>query len=100
RQSVWITSELFSFRTNDETQCGELILGTKKFPLGVLSFKAQTPYSRPASLHVSVEAGKWFISFSSEDGLPEPKEEDTVSWLRMFSEEELEGVKPWASTGA
>jgi putative transposase len=91
RQSVWITSELFSFQTNDETQCGELILGTKKFPLGVLSFKAQTPYSRPASLHVSVEAGKWFISFSSEDGLPEPKEEDTVSWLRMFSEEELEG---------
>ena len=91
RQSVWITSELFRFRTNDETQFEELILGTKKFPLGVLSFKAHTPYSRPASLHVSVEAGRWFVAFSSDDGLPEPKEEDTVSWLRMFSEEELEG---------
>ena len=91
RQSVWITSELFRFRTNDETQFEELILGTKKFPVGVLPFKAHTPYSRPASLHVSVEAGKWFVSFSSDDGLPEPKEEDTISWLRMFSEEELEG---------
>ena len=91
RQSVWITSELFRFRSNDETQFEELILGTKKFPLGVLSFKAHTPYSRPASLHVPVEAGRWFVSFSSDDGLPEPKEEDTIAWLRMFSEEELEG---------
>ncbi|EQD60212.1 transposase, IS605 OrfB, partial [mine drainage metagenome] len=64
-------------------------LGTKKFPVGVLAFTAHTPYSRPASLHVSVEAGKWFVSFSSDDGLPEPKEEDTIAGLRMFTEEEL-----------
>jgi hypothetical protein len=35
----------------------------------------------PPSLHVSVEAGKWFVSFSSDDGLPESKDEDTVAWL-------------------
>ena len=64
RQSVWITSELFRFRSNDQTQFEGLILGTKKFPLGVLSFKAHTPYCRPASLLVSVEAGRWFVSFS------------------------------------
>ncbi len=90
RQSVWITSELFSFRTNDKTQTEELVLGTRKFPVGVLSFTAHVPYSRPSSLHVSVEAGKWYVSFSSDDGLPEPKEEETVSWLRLFTEEELE----------
>ncbi len=89
RQSVWITSELFSFRYNDTTHADGLVLGTKKFPVGVLAFTAHTPYSRPASLHVSVEAGKWFVSFSSDDGLPEPKEEDTIAGLRMFTEEEL-----------
>ncbi|MHB8543234.1 MAG: RNA-guided endonuclease InsQ/TnpB family protein, partial [Leptospirales bacterium] len=90
KQSVWITSELFFFRYDDQTRTEELVLGTKKFPLGVLSITAHTPYSRPSSLHVSVEAGKWYVSFSSDDGLPEPKEEDTVAWLRMFTEEELE----------
>jgi len=89
RQSVWITSELFAFRTNGTTHASELVLGTKKFPVGVLKFTAHTPYSRPASIHLSVEAGKWYVSFSSDDGLPEPKEEDTIAWLRMFSEEEL-----------
>ena len=91
RQSVWITSELFSFRYNDTTHAEELVLGTKTFSAGVLFFKApHTIYSRPSSLHLSIEAGKWFVSFSSDDGLPEPKEEDTIAWLRMFSEEELE----------
>ena len=90
RQSVWITSELFAFRYNEKTHASELVLGTKKFPVGVLSFTAHAPYSRPASIHLSVEAGKWYVSFSSDDGLPEPKEEDTVAWLRMFSDEELQ----------
>ncbi|MHB1605460.1 MAG: RNA-guided endonuclease InsQ/TnpB family protein [Leptospirales bacterium] len=89
RQSVWITSELFSFRSDDKTHTEELVLGTRKFPVGVLAFRAHTPYSRPSSLHVSVEGGKWYVSFSSDDGLAEPKEEDTIAWLRMFSEEEL-----------
>ncbi|MHB8370054.1 MAG: hypothetical protein ACYDBP_10305 [Leptospirales bacterium] len=57
-QSVWITSELFALRYEDKTHTEELILGTKKFPVGVLSFTAHTPYTRPASLHLSVEAGK------------------------------------------
>ena len=71
RQSVWMTSELFSFRYDEKTDTEELVLGTKKFPVGVLSFTAHTPYSRPASLHVSVEAGKWYVSFSSDDGQAE-----------------------------
>ena len=40
RQSVWITSELFAFRDNEKTHASELGLGTKKFPVGVLSFTA------------------------------------------------------------
>ncbi len=90
RQSVWVTSELFSFRYNDTTQTEELVLGTKKFPVGVLSFVAHRSYSRPSSLHVSIEAGKWFVSFSSDNGLPEPKEEDTAATLQRFPEEELD----------
>ena len=90
RQSVWITSELFSFRDNDTTHAEELVLGTKKFPMGGLSFVAHRPYSRPDSLHLSVEAGRWSVSFSSDDGLPEPKEEDTAATLQMFPEEELD----------
>ena len=46
----------------------------EQFPVGALAFTAHTPYTRPASLHLSVEAGKWSRSFSTEDGLPEPKE--------------------------
>jgi putative transposase len=88
-QSVWITSELFSFRYNDKTHTEELLLGTRKFPVGALAFTAHTPYTRPASLHLSVEAGKWSLSFSTEDGLPEPKEEETLSRLRLFTEEDL-----------
>ncbi len=89
RQSVWVTSELFSFQSNDTTHAEERVPGTKKFSGGMLSFVAHRPYSRPSSLHVSVEAGKWFVSFSSDEGLPEPQEEDTAAWLRMFSEEDL-----------
>jgi putative transposase len=83
RQSVWITSELFFFRYNDRPHPEELVLGTKKFPAGTLSFVAHRPYSRPSSLHVSVETGKWCLSFSSEDGLPESKEEDTIARLPL-----------------
>ena len=90
RQSVWITSELFFFRYNNRTHETELVLGTKKFPVGPLKFVAHTPYSRPASLHVSVEAGKWYVSFSTEDELPEPNKADTMARLRALSEEELQ----------
>ena len=90
RQSVWITSELFSFRYDDRTHENELVLGTRKFPVGPLRFVAHTAWSHPSSLHVSIEAGKWFLSFSTANGLLEPKEEDTISWLRMFAEEELQ----------
>ncbi|MHB1563004.1 MAG: hypothetical protein ACYCXP_02755 [Leptospirillum sp.] len=42
-----------------------------------------------ASHHVSVEAVKWYASFSSDDGQASSKEEDTIAWSRIFLEEEL-----------
>lgn len=94
-QSVWITSELLSFsEVKDES--GEVIshhidLGTKRFPVGRLSFVSQKPFKTPASLHIKVDAGRWFISFCSEDGQAEPSEEDTLNWLMQFKERELLG---------
>ena len=38
---------------------------------------------------VLISAGRGFPSFPAEDGHPEPHAVDTITWLGMFSEEEL-----------
>ncbi len=87
KQSVWLTSELFQF-TKTETGY-ELQLGTKTKQLGVLAFKAHKPYQLPATIHISIHAGRWFVSFNYDDQQIEPKTEDTIAWLQQFSESEL-----------
>lgn len=89
KRSVWITSELFCFKYNEKTHQEELWLGTKKFPIGFLSFTAHTVWKKPKSLHISVENGKWYVSFSYDDGVETPKDQDLVQELRTFSEQEL-----------
>jgi putative transposase len=94
KQSVWLTSELFEFAPKIDQSTGEvtghqLHVGTKKLPLGILAFKAHKAYQVPASIHISVHAGRWHLSFNYDDGLPEPKEQDTIAWLRQFDEAEL-----------
>jgi putative transposase len=71
RQSVLLTSELFEFREVVHPATGEvrydLYIGTTKFPLGRLRFKAHCAYERPNSLVISVEPdNKWFVSFCYE----------------------------------
>lgn len=63
KQSVWLTSEVFKFVPAVDTETGEftghqLHLGGKKFPVGVLAFKAHKDYTVPASIHISVHAGQ------------------------------------------
>lgn len=97
RQSVWLTSEVFEFRPAVDASTGEITghqlhLGTRKFPVGVLPLKAHREYGIPASLHVSVHAGRWHVSFNYDDGIPEPFDKDIAAWLSQHDEAELFGM--------
>ncbi len=104
RQSVWLTSELFEFVPDVIDGDGEikgyrLILGTRKFPCGELAFKVNRGpggeplrFDPPASIHVSVNAGRWHVSFSNEDAKDSttaPSAQETLDHLRSFSAAEL-----------
>ena len=97
KQAVWLTSELFEFRpvvdkTTGEITGHQLCIGTRKHPLGVLAFKAHKDYKPPASLHISIHAGQWHVSFNCDDGLIEPSEKETTAWLMQFDAPELRAM--------
>lgn len=97
KQSVWLTSELFEFvpgycDIKSRALHYALRIGTRKHPLGILHFKAHKAYQLPKSLSISVHAGRWYLSFSAEDDLPEPDEKDTIAWLRQHTAEELSAM--------
>lgn len=94
KQSVWLTSELFKFVPVVDAETGEIVghqlqVGIKKFPVGVLAFKAHKDYKVPASLHVSIHAGRWHVSFNYDDNAIEPTDKDTMAWLVQFDAQEL-----------
>lgn len=67
RQAVWITRELFEYvPIEDAPGAYRLIIGTRKFPLGELAFTAHRAFEPPASIHISLDAGRWHASFSNE----------------------------------
>ena len=93
-QSVWLTSELFTFKPLVDQTTGEissytLHVGTPKFPLGQLQFKAHKSFKSAASIHISVNAGRWHVSFNYDDGQVEPSEQETAEYLMQFTENEL-----------
>ena len=96
-QSVWLTSELFKFVPSGHDTDGvvtdwRLLIGTKKFPCGELAFVDHKPgWTPPASIHVSVNAGRWHVSFSNEATVSSvaPTEQETLEHLRSFTAEEL-----------
>jgi len=96
-QSVWLTSELFSFKPEadaDGVVTGYvLIIGTKKFPCGELPFvvhKGCEDWTPPASIHVSVNAGRWHVSFSNDAAdSPTPSAQEVLDHLRQLTEAEL-----------
>lgn len=92
-QSVWLTRELFQFEAVTDTATGKaqhrLILGTKKFPVGSMPFKMSGAFQPPASIHITVEAGRWFVSGSFDDGAVQPTFQETADWLATFDEDEL-----------
>jgi putative transposase len=91
---VWLTRELFEFVPVLDTATGEitghrLFVGTRKFPLGEIAFVAHRTFVPPAAITLSVDAGRWHLSFANDDGVPEPDDRDTVAWLAEFGEAEL-----------
>lgn len=97
KQSVWLTSELFEFKPVIDKFTGEITghtlhVGSKKFPVGIIKFNAHHDYKLPASIYLSVHAGHWHVSFNYDNGVPEPKVEDTIDWLMQFSATELLGM--------
>ena len=97
KQSVWITSELFTFRPVIDGDTGEiksylLSVGNTKTKLGLIDFKPHNSLKDlklPASIHISVQAGRWYLSFNSEDGTIEPCESETVEYLMQHTEAAL-----------
>ncbi len=94
KQSVWLTSELFRFGPVTNPKTGEvtshrLEVGTQKFPVGELAFKAHKEYRIPASIHIGIHAGRWTVSFNSDDGVPEPTDKEIIGWLMQFDETRL-----------
>lgn len=64
--------------------------------MGEISCRAHRPHDIPASIHVSVEGGRWFVSFAAEDpavalagGEPEDAAERIAEDLRHLSEGQL-----------
>ena len=89
KQSVWITEELFSFRYDEKTHKKELWLGTKKFPIGFIPVNDHREFFPPKSLHISVQNGKWSLSFSFDDGSELLNEKETLNQLKKLAEQEL-----------
>jgi putative transposase len=99
KQSVWLTSDLFRFLLNVDEETGEVLghtlhIGTKKFPVGEMEFVAHRDYDHlPASIHISVQNGKWFLSFNAEDErLEEFKEKTIIEKLLKKTNTELWNV--------
>lgn len=96
KQSLWLTSELFSFEPATNPSTGEIThilrIGTKKHPVGVVAFVAHRAYQAPASIHLSVHAGRWHVSFNFDNGAVESTDAETTECLRRFSASELAGM--------
>lgn len=100
-QGLWLTSELFCVE-KDETG-HRLLVGTKKFPIGAIAFtpnagpkgpngkRQRLSFDAPASIHIKLDAGRWYVSFSNESDVPEANDEDTAAWLATLGGEELTG---------
>jgi putative transposase len=97
KQSVWLTSELFKFVPVVDVETGKITghqfhVGIKKFPVGMLAFKAHKDFGVPASLHISIHAGRWHVSFNFDDGIAEPSDKETTNWLMQFDEAALRSM--------
>jgi putative transposase len=89
KDSIWLTKELFEL-SQDETGKWRLFIGKKKNNMGFLSFEAHRDFKIPASITISRDQGKYFVSFNYEDPqLPTKSQEDLILEFAQHSSEEL-----------
>ena len=86
-QSVWLTSELFTFDISEDGM--SLHIGTRKCPVGELRYMRHRGHNIPASIRIVSDAGRWYLTFSTEESGEEYTEADIAVWLAQFSREEL-----------
>ena len=93
RDSVILTNELFQFKRRQDGSF-RLVLGTPRYPVGVLSFVAQADFTEPKMICLRQKAGRWYISFNFEDPkMVEPRlREEILSDLSHLSEDQLEAI--------
>jgi putative transposase len=108
RRSALITCELFTFvpLASSSVTPGtgtmlayKLLLGTAKFPVGEPKLVAHRTFTPPKSLLITIEAGKWFVTFSNETEIPLPSKAETAEWLAQLGEAELLERPPGADRG-
>ncbi len=97
-QSVWITSELFTFGSGTgDDGCKtpgnhRLTLGNGKYAVGNLKFKAHREYGIPNTITVSQQAGKWFVSFSYDAPGTPPERHELISHFMSMDKDEIDRV--------
>jgi putative transposase len=83
RQSVLITSELFSIAGNT------LTVGDKKFPVGTFHMNGCMEFETPKMLSVAVDGNKWSVSFCNDDGVEAPSYEELLNFHAGRSKDDL-----------
>ena len=92
REGVLLTDELFEFVRGEDGKM-RLFIGTKKFPVGELVFKAHREFDIPRSVTVTRHNDKWYVSFCYEDGVPDDEiltKQEHLDYLRGLPRERLE----------
>ncbi len=82
-----LSSDLFEFRD------GRLWIGRPKWPIGFIRMKAHRPHGIPATIVIrETRSGRWFLSFSYDDKLPDPPtNSDLKKQIRAEGEQGLQG---------
>jgi putative transposase len=100
RQSVWITRELFSFTTTgkEHEKQGKaiydhkLIVGKGRHGIGELAFKAHDAYDIPATITISRQADKWFVSFSNEKSGALIPDKEIIDYYSSLTEGQIDTI--------
>lgn len=102
-QSVWLTNELFAFETVNGTTLNDVSyqfsIGKGKFAVGVVPYTAHRPHKVPASVTLTVDGNRWYVSFSTDDGLPLPTLQEVAAELATWPEAELRSSAIGADRG-